>query len=122
MGLKRDYPTFRATSGSIEQKRKVLWIDLFDGLHDVGLLKKIGAIFSNHRLTLGKHSKSTNVPKMKVLTIDIFAYKKWSMPNPRIDVKGSKFSAFLLMDDVLDPFRKKGGCFRTYVRRADLLS
>lgn len=114
-GFKEGVITLDQLPELLKSKRKVLWIDV-DGLHDVELIEKIGAIFSIHRLTLEDILNVEQRPKMEVFDEYIFAVLKMiQCTTPESDVEEEQIS-FLLMDDVLVTFQEKKGDVFNYVR------
>jgi magnesium transporter len=99
----------------LKTKRKVLWIDI-DGLHEVALLEKIGALFGIHRLTLEDILNVNQRPKMEVFDDYIFAVLKMiQCPTPESDIEEEQIS-FILKDNILITFQEKKGDLFTYVR------
>jgi magnesium transporter len=114
-GFKEEVISLDQLPEVLNTKRKVLWIDI-DGLHDVDLIEKIGAVFSIHRLTLEDILNVHQRPKMEVFDAYIFAVLKMiHCPTPESEIEEEQIS-FLLMDDVLVTFQEKKGDVFTYVR------
>jgi len=99
----------------LASKKKVLWVDV-DGLHDVELMEKIGAIFGLHRLTLEDILNVDQRPKMEVFDEYIFATLKMiTCPNPESDIAEEQIS-FILKDEVIITFQEKKGDVFDFVR------
>jgi magnesium transporter len=99
----------------LKTKKKVLWIDI-DGLHEVEILEKIGAMFGVHRLTLEDILNVDQRPKMEVFDDYIFAVLKMiQCPNPESEIIEEQIS-FILKDDMLVTFQEKKGDVFQYVR------
>ncbi|WP_075348893.1 magnesium/cobalt transporter CorA [Algoriphagus marinus] len=114
-GVSEEVVTMDQLPEVLKSKRKVLWIDI-DGLHDVELIEKVGAIFSIHRLTLEDILNVQQRPKMEVFDEYIFAVIKMiKCLTPESEVEEEQIS-FLLMDDVLVTFQEKKGDVFNYVR------
>lgn len=120
--LSYDEEAFFEEKATLEQlpeilnaKKKVLWIDI-DGLHEVGILEKVGAMFGIHKLTLEDILNVDQRPKMEVFDDYIFAVLKMiQCPNPESDIIEEQIS-FILKDDVLVTFQEKKGDVFQYVR------
>jgi magnesium transporter len=111
-GFKEGVITLDQLPEVLTSKRKVLWIDV-DGLHDVELIEKIGAIFSIHRLTLEDILNVEQRPKMEVFDEYIFAVLKMIQcltPERIIEFKGNirkragDYLLYALLDAVIDNY------------------
>ncbi len=99
----------------LKNKKKVLWIDI-DGLHEVELLEKVGAMFGIHKLTLEDILNVNQRPKMEVFDDYIFAVLKMiTCPTPESEIMDEQIS-FVLKDNILITFQEKKGDVFQFVR------
>lgn len=101
----------------IQEKKKVLWIDIV-GLHDVELLEKIGLLFNIHKLTLEDILNVDQRPKMEAFEDYIFAALKMiQCQSPDSPIDDEQIS-FVLKNGILLTFQeKKGDVFQSVRNR-----